>query len=157
MDEPMRARHTLSELPGHLIRRLNQHSTAVFQSYLKAAGHDITSVQFLALETLAQNPGLDQATLAAQIAYDRATIGGVVKRLEQKELIKRQYSTTDRRAFQLRLTDEGRALLDKMRPIVASLQSDILEGLSAQERDIFIKLMQKALHLRPSDDQPIQT
>ncbi len=153
----MRARHTLSELPGHLIRRLNQHSTAVFQSYLKAAGHDITSVQFLALETLAQNPGLDQATLAAQIAYDRATIGGVVKRLEQKELIKRQYSTTDRRAFQLRLTDEGRALLDKMRPIVASLQSDILEGLSAQERDIFIKLMQKALHLRPSDDQPIQT
>ena len=153
----MRARHTLSELPGHLIRRLNQHSTAVFQSYLKAAGHDITSVQFSALETLAQNPGLDQATLAAQIAYDRATIGGVVKRLEQKELIQRQHSTTDRRAFQLLLTDEGRALLDKMRPIVASLQSDILEGLSTQERDVFIKLMQKALHLRPSGDQPIQT
>lgn len=153
----MRAPHTLSKLPGHLIRRLNQHSTAVFQSYLKAAGHDITSVQFSALETLAQNPGLDQATLAAQIAYDRATIGGVVKRLEQKELIQRQHSTTDRRAFQLLLTDEGRAVLDKMRPIVASLQSDILEGLSAQERDVFIKLMQKALHLRPSDDQPIQT
>ncbi len=140
----------LSAMPGHLIRRLNQHSTAVFQNQLKALGHDITSVQFSALETLARNPGLDQATLAAQIAYDRATIGGVVKRLEHKDLIKREPSETDRRAFKLMLTPSGARLLESVRPIVAALQADILGGLSADEREIFTKLMQKALHLDPA-------
>lgn len=143
----------LSELPGHLIRRLNQHATAVFQSHLKAAGYDITSVQFSALETLAQKPGLDQATLAARIAYDRATIGGVVKRLEKKALIQRKQSTTDRRAFELHLTAEGQNVLDKMRPVVSVLQGDILEGLSAEEREVFITLVQKALHLGEPDAQ----
>lgn len=143
----------LSELPGHLIRRLNQHATAVFQSHLKAAGYDITSVQFSALETLAQKPGLDQATLAARIAFDRATIGGVVKRLEKKALIQRKQSTTDRRAFELHLTAEGQNVLDKMRPVVSVLQGDILEGLSAEEREVFITLVQKALHLGEPDAQ----
>ena len=143
----------LSELPGHLIRRLNQHATAVFQSHLRADGYDITSVQFSALETLAQKPGLDQATLAARIAYDRATIGGVVKRLEKKALIQRKQSTTDRRAFELHLTAEGQNVLDKMRPVVSVLQGDILEGLSAEEREVFITLVQKALHLGEPDAQ----
>ena len=141
----------LSEMPGHLIRRLNQHSTAVFQAHLKAVGHEITSVQFSALETLAQNPELDQATLAAKIAYDRATIGGVVKRLEQKELIKRQQSETDRRAFKLVLTPLGQHVLDKVRPIVQVVQHDILNGLSTSEREIFINLMQKTLSLDPEN------
>lgn len=136
-------------MPGHLIRRLNQHSTAVFQTHLKSVGHDITSVQFSALETLAQNPELDQATLAAKIAYDRATIGGVVKRLEQKELIERQLSETDRRAFRLVLTPLGHRVLGELRPVVQAIQHDILDRLSANEREVFTKLLQKAIGLDP--------
>ena len=142
---------SLSEMPGHLIRRLNQHSTAVFQTHLKAAGHDITSVQFSALEALAQNPGLDQAKLAAQIGYDRATIGGVVKRLEHKALVKRAQSEMDRRAFKLVLTPLGLEVLDAVRPVVIALQRDILDGLSDEEREALTKLMQKALRLHLQD------
>lgn len=143
----------LSTMPGHLIRRMNQQSVAVFQKQIKSAGHDLTPVQYAALETLAQNPDLDQATLAAHIAYDRATIGGVVKRLAQKGLIQRQPNATDRRAFQLVLTPEGIQLLTAVRPIVDRLQNGILDGLSPHERSTFIGLMQKALHLEPSGDQ----
>lgn len=141
----------LFEMPGHLIRRLNQHSTAVFQQRLKAAGHDITAVQFSALTRLAKQPGIDQATLASQIEYDRATIGGVVKRLEQKGLIKRQPNAKDRRAFTLCLTSAGTALLNDIWPLVASLQDDILSKLSESERAELVYLMQKALQL---DDIP---
>lgn len=144
----------LFDMPGHLIRRLNQHSTAVFQARLKGAGHDITAVQFSALARLAKQPGIDQATLASQIEYDRATIGGVVKRLEQKDLVKRQPSEKDRRAFTLYLTPSGTALLHDIWPIVVSLQDDILSNLSENERIALVQLMQKALQLDASATDP---
>lgn len=137
----------LTDMPGHLIRRLNQHSTAIFQHHLKAAGHDITSVQFSTLKTLMDRPGLDQATLAGLIVYDRATIGGVVKRLEQKGLVQRDANAQDRRAFQLSLTPAGRTLLEDVTPLVHGLQGDILAHLTGPERDSLVALMHKALQI----------
>jgi DNA-binding MarR family transcriptional regulator len=141
----MPARTILSQMPGHLIRRLHQRSTAVFQDRMKQANHDMTSVQFAALDVLQQQPGIDQATLAQLMAYDRATIGGVVKRLEQKGLIERQIDAEDRRARALTLTDEGLAVLRAVQPLVEDLQSDILGNLSEAERATFMALTQKAL------------
>ena len=37
---------------GHLIRRLNQISTSVFQAGMKEAGQDLTPVQFAALNAI---------------------------------------------------------------------------------------------------------
>jgi DNA-binding MarR family transcriptional regulator len=140
----------LSEMPGHLIRRLNQHATAVFQHRLKTAGYDITSVQFAALKTLSDRPGLDQATLAVLIAYDRATIGGVVKRLEQKKLIHRQANKEDRRAFVLSLTPQGKTLFDVITLIVSDLQTDILLNLTESETACLLDLMRKVIQPPPS-------
>lgn len=149
----MTAHVPLSEMPGHLIRRMNQHSASAFQNRVANTGHDITSVQFSALNTLADHPGLDQATLARRIAYDRATIGGVVKRLEQKELVRRQTDDEDRRAFKLWLSPAGQALLDDLRPVVAALQDDILANLTESEKTTLIGLMKKTLGLNTADSQ----
>lgn len=135
----------LDQMPGHLIRRLHQQSTAVFQEQVRQAGYDVTSVQFAALETLRDYPELDQATLAKRIAYDRATIGGVVKRLEARGLIRRIPDEKDRRAFRLSLTDEGTTLLAALRPLVEEVQELILPGLSAAERAAFLALVSQAL------------
>ncbi|OOY06651.1 MarR family winged helix-turn-helix transcriptional regulator [Thioclava sp. F28-4] len=135
----------LETLPGHLIRRLNQRSTAVFQKRIKHAPVELTSVQFAALDALSREPGMDQAQLAARIAYDRATIGDVVKRLVQKGLVARAVSETDRRARSLHLTPEGTAALEGARPVVTRLQAEILEGLSEEEAAQFIALARKAV------------
>lgn len=132
-------------MPGHLIRRLNQRSTAVFQKRIKDAPVELTSVQFAALDALSREPGMDQAQLAARIAYDRATIGDVVKRLVQKGLVARTVSETDRRARSLHLTPEGAAALEGARPVVTRLQAEILEGLSEEEAAQFIALARKAV------------
>jgi len=132
---------------GHLIRRLHQQSMQVFQAQTQAAGFDLTSVQYAALECIAQNPGIDQASLAAAIGFDRATIGGVIDRLERKELAQRVVSAQDRRARQLNLTPAGEQLLAACRPVVQSLQDDILALLSPQEREVFLALSHKALGL----------
>jgi DNA-binding MarR family transcriptional regulator len=141
------ARMDGTKMAGHLIRRLHQQSMQIFQTQTQAAGFDLTSVQFAALDTIAQRPGIDQASLAATISFDRATIGGVVDRLERKGLVQRVVSAQDRRARLLDLTPDGAQLLAACRPVVKALQGDILATLSPQEREDFLLLANKALGL----------
>lgn len=134
-------------MAGHLIRRLHQQSTQVFQAQTQAAGLDLTSVQFAALDAIAQQPGIDQASLAATICFDRATIGGVIDRLEQKGLVQRAVSAHDRRARQLHLTTAGDQLRASSRLVVEALQQEILARLSRAERAVFLALARKMLGL----------
>jgi len=127
-------------MPGHLIRRLNQISTGLFQDRMAQLGLDLTPVQFAALATLRDRPDVDQATLAGLIAHDRATIGGVLDRLQGKGLVDRRTDPADRRARLVRLTPAGAALLDRALPHVSALQDAILAGLTAQDRATFIRL-----------------
>ncbi len=134
-------------MAGHLIRRLHQQSTQTFQAGMQAIGVDMTAVQFAALDAIVQQPGIDQASLAATISFDRATIGGVVDRLEAKGLVRRTVSAEDRRARLLQATPAGVAQLAAVRPTVEALQAQILAPLTDAERATFAALARKALGL----------
>lgn len=131
-------------MPGHLIRRLHQISTQIFTQRVREAGFDLTPVQFAALDALRHMPGIDQAGLAQAIAKDRATVGAVADRLEQKGLVTRVVSRRDKRAREVTLTDEGRAVITTLTPVVAALQPEILSGLSKAEVQQFVALAAKA-------------
>ena len=133
------------EMAGHLIRRLHQQSTQVFVQQTQAAGFDLTPVQFAALDAIQAHPGTDQARVAELIAYDRATIGGVIDRLEQKGWIRRVVSERDRRARELSLTPEGRRIFDRLLPVVRRLQAEILHPLNAADRARFLKLARQVV------------
>lgn len=130
--------------PGHLIRRLHQIATQVFLQRVRDAGFDLTPVQFAALDALNQFPGIDQAGLARSIAKDRATIGAVADRLEQKGLVTRQVDTQDKRARKLSLTEKGEVLVLALTPVVDQLQREILPGLTEAEYRQFVALAAKA-------------
>ena len=129
-------------MAGHLIRRLHQQSTQVFQARTQAAGFDLTSVQFAALDGIERQPGIDQASLAAAISFDRATIGGVIDRLEQgpggargqRPGSARVSSAADGRSAQL---------LAACRPVVEALQAEILAPLGGRAQDL-LALARKA-------------
>ena len=131
--------------PGHLARRFQQIAVAIFHAEVEAAGFDLTPVQYAALSTVAAHPLLDQATLAGLIAYDRTTITGVVDRLAQKGLVVREPNPADRRAHNLRLTRQGRRVLDGIEPAVEAAQQIMLRGLTAAEAKEFMRLLRKAI------------
>lgn len=133
------------DMAGHLIRRLHQQSTLVFVQRTQEAGFDLTPIQFAALDAIASQPGTDQATVAELIAYDRATIGGVIERLEQKGWVRRVVSERDRRARELSLTPEGQRTLKALVPVVRGLQDEILLSLSDTDRARFLKLARQAV------------
>lgn len=133
------------DMAGHLIRRLHQLSTQVFVQRTQAAGFDLTPVQFAALDAIGHHPGTDQARVAEMIAYDRATIGGVIERLEQKGWVDRVVSERDRRARVLSLTAEGERILQALVPVVRGLQDEILASLGEADRARFLKLARQAV------------
>ncbi|MEO9902077.1 MarR family transcriptional regulator [Nisaea sp.] len=133
----------IHSMAGHLIRRLNQISVSVFQDSLKASGYHLTPVQYACLATLEQKPGIDQATLAGLIAYDRATIGTVLDKLEAKGLVIRRTNPRDRRAREMHLTDAGRDLYRSVTPLVQDIQTLMTEGLEPEERAEFLRLAAK--------------
>jgi len=132
-------------MPGHLVRRFQQIAVAIFHNEVGEAGYDLTPVQYAALVAVSKNPGVDQATLAGLIAYDRTTIGGVVDRLVQKGLLERRVSGRDRRARELLVTEKTIESFPSIEPAVEEAQKVMLRGLDAVEAEEFLRLLRKAI------------
>lgn len=135
--------------PGHLIRRLHQIAVAIFME--DTAEFDVTPVQYSALLAVQNHPGIDQTGLMKIIAFDRSTIGDVVKRLESKGLVRRAISESDRRTKTLYITASGRRLLSRVRKVVDATQDKIVAPLSREERREFMRIMHKLVQL--NDDR----
>ena len=129
-------------MPGHYIRRVQQVAVRLFA---EGVDGDITPVQFAALSALGDAPGIGQAALAALIGYDRATIGGVIDRLEAKGLVRRAPDPDDRRSNILSLTEAGGSALETARPQVEAVQNKLLAPLSAGERRDYEAICRKIL------------
>jgi DNA-binding MarR family transcriptional regulator len=127
------------DMPGHLIRRAQQISTALFAE--ECAGFDLTAVQFAALAAIKANPEVDATRLSALIAFDRSTIGGVLERLEAKGWVRRSPSRADKRVKLLRLTLDGERLLRRVEPAVRRVQQRLLEPLAPADRATMLRLL----------------
>jgi DNA-binding MarR family transcriptional regulator len=137
--EPPPGPAALKRMPGHLIRRAQQASNAIFAE--ECGAHDLTSVQFAALFCIRSAGEIDATRLAEQIAFDRATIGDVVDRMESKGWVARAGSPTDRRVKLIRLTAQGERLLATVEPAVERVQARLLEPFAPEERPLVMALL----------------
>jgi len=136
---------SLDERPGHLIRRLQQISFALFMEQARAFA--ITPVQYAAIFAVSENPGIDQTALCNIVALDRSTVADVVTRLERKKLIRRLPGPHDRRTKVLYPTPLAQRLLDDIEPAVAATQRLILAPLKPAERAAFMQLLKQLVRL----------
>jgi DNA-binding MarR family transcriptional regulator len=127
--------------PGHLIRRAHQLAVAVFME--ETAEFGVTPVQFAILNALIEDPGEDQVTLAGKVAFDAATFGSVIGRLEAKGWVRRKPDAQDKRRKLLWVTAEGERAAMGMKRAVSKAQSRILATLEPHERDQLVQLLDK--------------
>ena len=121
------------DAPGHLIRRAQQLAVAVFME--ETAGFDATPVQFAILNALMDDPGEDQVTLAGRVAFDAATFGSVIGRLEAKGWVRREADPGDKRRKLLWSTPAGELVATRMARAVSRAQARIVSPLDAAERE----------------------
>ncbi len=127
------------EMPGHLIRRAHQLSSAIFAE--ECAAFDLTPVQYAALSAIEANQDVDATRLSTLIAFDRSTIGDVLERLEAKGWIHRTPSRNDRRIKLVRLTSEGAQLLEDVAPAVRRVQERLLAPLAPRDQTTMLRLL----------------
>jgi DNA-binding MarR family transcriptional regulator len=127
--------------PGHLIRRAHQLAVRIFMD--ETADFSITPVQFATLNALIDDPGEDQVTLAGNVAFDAATFGSVIGRLEAKGWVRREPDASDKRRKLLWVTAQGEQAAMRMKRAVGKAQGRILAPLDADERRQLVALLGK--------------
>ncbi len=130
---------------GHLIRRLNQITVAIYLQETEAVG--LTTVQFAALEMIGEVPNIDQASLSAMIAFDKTTILKVIEKLLDKGLITRVRSDEDRRSNKLHVTPAGRDALRKVGAMMEKIEQRILAPLPAEDQRKFLEMLTQLVHV----------
>jgi DNA-binding MarR family transcriptional regulator len=131
----------IAAMPGHLLRRCQQIAVAIFLQECEAL--DLTPLQYVVLGALDAGGEMDQNRLGGLTALDRTTVGTVLSKLEDRGLVQRRRSDSDKRSNAITLTDCGRALLEKAVPAVAGAQTRILAPLAPADRDRFIGYLQQ--------------
>ena len=120
---------------GHLRERLREH-------------YGMTLPRFDILAALHGAPdGLRMSELSKQLVVSNGNVTGVVERLVSEGLVARENLESDRRAFVVRITDEGRALMDEMtathRGWIDELFTDIAEPDVARAISIMMDIRHK--------------
>jgi DNA-binding MarR family transcriptional regulator len=136
----------LEQRPGYLIRRLHQIHVALFQE--KCAAFEITPLQYSLLTALAKRGTADQTTLAADIALDRTTTTGALRRLQSRRFVDRAVARHDRRSQTCHLTRAGAALLRKMEKSATLAHLETVADLSKADQKRFIAMMRKIVAAR---------
>ncbi len=127
----------------HWINRLGFLVRRELADRFKANGHNIGAEEWAVLLHLWRQDGLAPSDIADATIKDRTTITRFIDGMEKKGLLTRQADPTDRRRFQIILTEQGRDLEAKLVPIAEGIIGEVHEGLSQDEHDILVRLLRK--------------
>jgi MarR family transcriptional regulator for hemolysin len=126
----------LSRNFGFILNDVARLLRTAFDRRVKSLG--LTRSQWWVLNHLFRNDGATQSELADILEIEKATLGRLLDRLEQKGWIERQAAAGDRRAKRVFLTEEVEPALKAMRTAAAELRRDALVGLSTEDQTRFV-------------------
>lgn len=125
------AKNTMNpkDLSGLLLASLRRIVRAIdLQSRQLVRSHGLTGPQALLLGELFQTGGTTVGRLAQRVSLSQATVTDILKRLEQKGLVSRSRSSTDKRCVQVCLTPAAKELMQAAPPV---LQEKFLHAFNA--------------------------
>lgn len=124
------------ELVGRWVGRVYRRRFQLSELLLERMG--VGPGQVPILSELQYHGSLTQRELAEHTHVTAATISGTLKRMERAGLIYRTDDTRDARVSIVRLTDEGKELVDKAWKLFHKTDMDMLQGFSDAECDMIV-------------------
>lgn len=106
---------------------------------------ELTAMQWEPLLLLALGRADTVAGLARECNVDCGATTRMLDRLEQKQLLRRRRSDSDRRVVNLELTEKGRAVAEEIPVLVREELGRHLDGISAQELQALNGLLARML------------
>lgn len=137
--EAVLAPHSL----GYRIKLLAQLGSRRLQEVLEPFG--LTPFHWLVLCCLWQEDGLPTSSIGDKLQQVGGTLTGVIDRMEDRGLVRRERDTRDRRIWRIWLTDSGRELQEVLSPVVAQIQARFVDGFSEAEQELFSQQIDRAI------------
>ena len=105
--------------------------------------YGLTTTQFFLLTALYEEDDISISALAQKVALDKATLTGLIDRMERDGLVIRQVSPEDRRSVQVRLTPKAEKLRKTLTDLYHDINRHFLSFLTEKERKTFEQVVEK--------------
>ena len=136
----------------HLLHRAGQRAGDIFADEMSRV--KLTPRQYAVLVSVAENEGLSQTGLVERTGIDRSTLADIIRRMLRKGLLQRKRTKEDARAYSVRLTEEGRQLLDGAAPGAARSEERLLAALPSDQRAAFLAALSVIVRSIGVSEQP---
>lgn len=131
----------LNDFLGIKIRRvqrsINRHLSDALQ------GMDVAVGEFGTLGLIAANPGLAQIDIAREYDIDKATMVGLLDKLESSGYVRRRRHPRDRRRNALTLTEKGDRRFAELKAAFAAQEASFTQTLTKAEKKRLMDLLDR--------------
>lgn len=105
---------------------------------------DLKSVQqWLLLGGIEKEEGISLTELCKNTLVTKQNITGMIERLYQSNLVEKYVDELDRRVTRVKITEKGKEVLDRLKPLRSISNEKTFENFSSIELIIFASLLQK--------------
>lgn len=129
-----------------LLAQLGAHAATRFAGRVAELG--LTPPQVGLLRAVARDPGSSQQLLATRLGVFPSRVVAFVDDLEERELVRRERSRTDRRQYAVQLTADGQAMIRRVGELARLHERELCHALDDAEREQLAILLS-----RIADDQ----
>ena len=124
---------------GRTMKMLDYHMLETFQN----AGLDLTKEQMVILKKLHFEDGLNQNELAFLTYRNKSSLARLLLKMENKSYIIRKQNIEDKRINEVYLTEVGRSVYKKTRPVIKEMINTMEAGISEKEKQQIINTLKK--------------
>ena len=114
---------------GFWINRVYQSTRAEMYRLFAEQGEEVTPEQWMVLIRLWEKDAVSQSELSDATLRDAPTMSRILRGMEVRGIVQRRRSTEDARVQTVHLTRRGRALKDKLVPVVRALVERLVRGI----------------------------
>ena len=107
----------------------------------KLAPFNITPVQQLVLAVLEEEEFLSPGEIAERVAMDNATLSGVLDRMGDAGLIRKEGNPEDRRSLRVLLTAKAKKIREELAVQRRAINEEITAKLSSEERSLLKRML----------------
>ncbi len=129
----------MTETLGFLIADISRQMRKHFDERARKRG--ATGAQWRTLKILERREGINQGQLAEVLEVEPITACRMIDRLEELGLVERRRDPDDRRAWRIFLTEKASPVLEDLHVISQGMIEELLQGLSAAQRDELIRAL----------------
>jgi len=129
----MKQQFTLEKSMGYIINKTAMKLKSELLKNFRSKGFNITTEQWAVLMCLKERDKKTQSEIAEKLIKDKTNLSRILDGMEKREWIVRHTHEKDRRSYRILITKKGKALVEKLIPIVRETNKISTAGLTTKD------------------------